>query len=86
MVVAVQLVVEAAVDPGDPRQREHRGDLAEPAPCQVQGQVAGVLGDQHDHGQVVGELTRAHRALVRLLAVSEGCLPQAAAQPGPALP
>jgi len=46
----VQLVVEAAVDPGDPHQREHRRELAEPAPGQVPGQVVRGLGDQHDRG------------------------------------
>src|SRR5262249_21548893 len=35
VVVAVQLVVETAVGPGDPYQREHHGELAQAAPCQV---------------------------------------------------
>jgi hypothetical protein len=79
VVVAVQLVMQAAVDPGDPHQREHHGELAEPAPGQVPGQVAGGLGDQHDRGQVVEEFERADHALARLFAVSARWLPQGAA-------
>jgi hypothetical protein len=84
--VAVQLVVEAAVGPGDPHQREHHGELADSAPGQVPGQVVGGLGDQHDHGQVVEQFERADGPLVRLLAVRAGRLPQAAAQLNPTLP
>ncbi len=47
--------------------------------------MAGGLGDQHDHGEVVEELERADHALARLLAVRAGRLPQGTAQPGPAL-
>jgi hypothetical protein len=46
----VQFIVEAAVGPGDPNEREHHGELAEPAPGQMPGQTPGGLGDQHDHG------------------------------------
>ncbi len=77
--------VQAAVGPGDPHQREHRRKLAEPAPCQVPGQVAGGLGDHHDHGEVAEELKRADHALARLRAVRARRLPQGTAQPGPAL-
>ena len=52
---------------------------------QVPGQVAGGLGDQHDHGEVAEELKRAGHALARLRAVRAGWLPQEVAQPGPAL-
>jgi hypothetical protein len=45
VLVAVQFMVQAAVGPGDPHQREHRGELAEPGPRQVQGQPVGGLGD-----------------------------------------
>jgi hypothetical protein len=79
-------MVQAAVGPGDPDQREHHGELAEPGPGQVPGQPVGGLGDQHDHGQVVEELERADHPLARLLAMRPGRLPQGAAQPGPALP
>jgi len=85
VVVAVQLMVEAAVGPGDPHQREHHGELAESAPGQVPGQVPGGLGDQHDHGQVVEQFERADHALARLLAMSPRRLPQGTAQPSPAL-
>ena len=85
VVVAVQLVVQAAVGPGDPHQREHRGELAESAPGQVPGQVVGGLRDQHDHGQVIEQLERADHALARLLAMRAGRLPQGTAQPSPAL-
>lgn len=85
VVTAVQLVVQAAVGPGDPHQREHHGELAEPGPGQVQGQVAGGLRDQYDHGQVVEQFEWADRALARLVAVRAGWLPQRAAQPGPAI-
>ena len=84
--MAVQLVVEAAVGPGDPHQREQHGELAKPAPCQVPGQVVGGLGDQHHHGEVVEELERADCAFARLLTVRAGRLPQRIAQPGPPLP
>ena len=71
---------------GDPpHQREHRGELAEPAPCQAAGQVAGGLGDQHDHGEVVEEFEWADHTVARLLAVRTRRLPQRAAQPGPPL-
>jgi len=85
VVAPVQLVMEAAVGPGDPYQREHHGELAESAPRQVPGQAAGGLSHQHDHSQVVEQLKRADNALVRLLAVRAGRLPQVAAQPSPAL-
>jgi hypothetical protein len=49
------------------------------------GQLAGGLGDQHHHGEVVEELERADRALARLLAVRPGRLPQRTPQPGPPL-
>jgi hypothetical protein len=78
-------MVEAAVGPGDPHQREHRGELAEPGPGQVPGQVVGGLGDQHHHGQVIEELERAYHPLAWLLAVRTRRLPQGAAQPNPAL-
>ena len=75
----MQLVVQAAVGPGDPHQREHHGELAEPAPCQVPGQAMSGLGHQHDHGQVVEQLKRADHPLARLFAVRAGRLPQGAA-------
>lgn len=74
-----------AVGPGDPHEREHRGELAESGPGQVLGQVVGGLRDQHDHGQVIEELKRADHALTRLLAVRAGRLPQGTAQPSPEL-
>jgi hypothetical protein len=75
----VQLVVEAAVDPGDPDQREDHCKIGEAAPRQVQGQVARVLRDEHDDGEVVEELERADYALARLLAMCPWRLPQQAA-------
>jgi hypothetical protein len=84
VVVAVQLMVQAAVGPGDPDQREHRRELAEPGPGQVPGQPVGGLGDQHHHGQVIEQLERTDHSLARLLAVRPRRLPQVAAQPGPA--
>jgi hypothetical protein len=51
----------------------------------VPGQVAGGLGDQHDHGEVAEGLKRADHALARLRAVRAGWLPQEVAQLGPAL-
>ena len=71
--------LEAAVDPGDPHQCEHRRELAETGPGQVPGHLVGGLGDQHDHGQIVEELERADGALARLLAVRAGRLPQGVA-------
>jgi hypothetical protein len=71
----MQFVVQAAVGPGHPHQREHHGELPDPAPCQVPGQAMGGLGDQHDHGPVVEELERADDPLGRLLAVRAGRLP-----------
>ena len=59
----------------DPHQHEHHGEFAQAAPGQAPGQPVGVLGDQHDHGQVIEELERADRALARLLAVRAGRLP-----------
>jgi hypothetical protein len=50
-------------------------------PGQVPGQVAGGLGDQHHHGQIVKELERADDAFGPLLAVRSGRLPQEKAQP-----
>src|SRR5258707_290559 len=50
VVVAVQFMMEAAIGPGDPDQREYRGELAESAPGQVPGKMVGVLGNQHDNG------------------------------------
>jgi hypothetical protein len=85
VVVAVQFVVQAAIGPGDPHQREHRGELAESGPGQVLGQVVGGLRDQHDHGQVIEELKRADHALTRLLAMRAGRLPQGTPQPSPEL-
>jgi len=85
VVAAMQRVVQAAVDPSDPYQREHHRELAEPGPGQVPSQVVGGLGDEHDRGQIVEELEWADHALARLLAVRAGWLPQGAAQPGPAL-
>src|SRR5262250_778711 len=79
--MSMQLVVEAAVDPCDPHQREHHRELTESAPGQVSGQVVGSLGDQHDRREVVKELQWADYALARLLAVSARRLPQVAAQP-----
>jgi hypothetical protein len=73
--VAVQLVVQAPVGPGDPYQRVHRGELAQAAPGQVPGQVVGGLGDQHHHCQVVEQLERADHPFARLLAVRPGRLP-----------
>jgi len=86
VLVAVQLVVQAAVGPRDPHQREHHRELAEPGPGQVPGQAVGGLGDKDDDGQVVEQLERADHPLARLLAVRAGRLPQGAAQPSPALP
>ncbi len=86
VVVAVQLVVQAAVSPGDPHQREHHRELAQASPGQVPGQPMGGLGDQRDHGQVIEEFKRADHPLARLLAVWAGRLPQGPAQPGPPLP
>jgi hypothetical protein len=86
VVVAMQLVVQAAVEPGDPHQREHHHELAEAAPRQVPGQVVGGLGDQHDRGQVIEKLERADRARLRLLAMRARRPPQQAAQPGPPRP
>ena len=86
VLVAVQLMVEAAVGPGDPHQREHDGELAEPGPGQVPGQAVCGLGDQDDHGQVVEQFERTDHTLARLLAVRTRRLPQGAAQPSPALP
>jgi hypothetical protein len=48
--------------------------------------VVSRLGDQHDHGEIVEQLERAHHALTRLLPVAARRLPQVAAQPGPRLP
>jgi hypothetical protein len=45
VVVAMQLVVEAAVRPRDPHQREHDGELAESTPGQVAGEVVSALCD-----------------------------------------
>ena len=84
VVVAVQLMMQAAVGPGDPDQREHHRELAEPGPAQVPGQRVGGLGDQHHHGQVVEQLERPDHTLARLLTVRTRRLPQGAAQPGPA--
>lgn len=82
VVVAVQFVVQAAVGPGDPHQREYRGELPESGLGQVLGQVVGGL---RDHGQVIEELKRADHALTRLLAMRAGRLPQGTAQPSPEL-
>ena len=81
VVVAVQLVAQAAVGPGDPHQREHDDKLAEPGPGQVPSQAVSGLADQHDHGQVIEELERTDHPLARLLAVRPGRLPQGPAQP-----
>jgi hypothetical protein len=72
----MQLVMEAAVDPGDPYEREYDGKLAESRPVQMTGQMTSVLCDKYDHGQVIEELERADHALARLLAVRPGRLPQ----------
>ena len=85
VVVAMQLVVEAAVGPGDPEQREHYGELAESTPGQVPGQMVGALRDQHDYGQVVEQFKWADYPLGRLGAARAGRLPQVAAQPSPTL-
>jgi hypothetical protein len=85
VVAAMQLMVQAAVEPGDPHQREHRAELAKPAPGHLPGQVVGRLGDQHDHGEVVEELEWAYHALMRLLPMRARRLSQAA-QPGQRLP
>ncbi|MET8532094.1 hypothetical protein ABZV67_09045 [Streptomyces sp. NPDC005065] len=76
-------LVEAAVDRGDPHQRENCGELARPAPAQLPGEVVGGLGDQHDHDQVVEQFERADHPLARLLAMGTRGLPQLAAQPVP---
>ena len=76
----MQLVVEAAVRPRDPHQREHDGELPESTPGQVAGQVVSALCDQHDHGQVVEQLQRADDTLGRLLTVGARRLPQVATQ------
>ena len=81
--MAVQLVVECAVEPGDPDQGEHRRVLAQPARREVNGQLTRGLGDQHDHDQVVEELQRADNAIRGLFAVGAGGLPQKAPQPDP---
>jgi hypothetical protein len=86
VLMAVQLVVQAAVGPGDPHQREHRGELAQPGPAQVPGQPVGGLRHQHHHGQVIEQLQRADHPLPRLLAVRPRRLPQGTAQPSPQLP
>jgi len=86
VLMAVQLVVQAAVGPGDPHQREHRRELAEPGPGQVPGQAVGGLRDQHHHGQVIEQLERPDHPLARLLTVRTGRLPQRTTQPSPALP
>lgn len=67
-------MAKAAVGPGDPHQREHHGELAEPVPRQVPGKAVGGLGDQHDHGQVIEEFKRPDDAITRLLAMSAGRL------------
>jgi len=50
VVSAVQFVVEGAVEPGNPHQGEHRGELAQSAPGEVSGQV---MGDQDDDNEIV---------------------------------
>jgi hypothetical protein len=85
IVVAVQLMVQAAVGPGDPHQRKDHRELAQPGPGQVAGQPVRGLGDQHHHGQVIEQFQRPDHALARLLAVRTRRLPQGAAQPSPAL-
>lgn len=45
---AVQFVVEAAVEPGDPHQREHHGELGQFVPGEVPGELVGGLRHQYD--------------------------------------
>ncbi len=85
VLVPVQFVVQAAVQPGDPHQREHRREQPESAPVQLPGQMVRGLRDQHDHDQVVEEFERADHPLAGLLPVGARGLPQLAAQQGPLL-
>lgn len=85
ILVPVQFVVEAAVEPADPHQREHHGEFTQSAPGQMPGQVVGGLGDQYDHDEVVEQFERADHPLARLLTMGTRRAPQLAAQPGPLL-
>jgi hypothetical protein len=55
ILAAVQLMVETAVEPRDPHQGKDHSEVGESAPAQMQRKLTGVLGDQHDDGEVVEE-------------------------------
>jgi hypothetical protein len=82
----MQFVVETAVDPGNPDQSEDHAALAQAAPVEVPGEVAGGLRDQHDDDEVVEELQWADNALARLFAIGARRLPQKATHPPPERP
>ena len=85
VVTPVEFVVERAVKPRDPHHGEHRGELPQPRPVEVAGQMTCGLRDQNDDDQVVEQFQRADDTLPGLFAVGAWGPPQLAAQPGPIL-
>jgi hypothetical protein len=81
----VKFVMEGGVEPGDPDHGEHRGELAESGPGQVDGQLMGRAGHEYDYDQIEEQLQRADRPRPGLLAVRARWLPQQSPQPGPGL-
>ena len=71
----MQFVVERAVEPGDPHQSEHRGELAQPGPVEVAAPGPAGLGDQDDDDQVVEQFQRADGPLPGLFAMGARGLP-----------
>jgi hypothetical protein len=79
VVSPVQFVMERAVEPRDPYQGEHRGELPQPRRVEVVGQVTCGLRDQNDDNQVVEQFQRADDTLTGLFAVGARGLPKLAA-------
>ena len=61
VLAAVQLEVEGAVDPAEPDQGEHDGELADGAERDVLGEMVSRLGDHGHVHEVVEELEEADR-------------------------
>jgi len=59
----VEILVEGAVEPGNPDHPEYDGELAEATPRDMLGERVSGPGDDHDVHQVVEELEEAHRAV-----------------------
>ena len=68
----MQLVVEGPVDPRNPDEREHQGEVPKASPTHVDGQGVRDLRDQHDEHEIVEELDEADSPVIKDFAVGAG--------------